>query len=109
MNRAFPLPADGPLHALGFSWRKRALLRQFCRRDDIRFAPFPEPSQRVTLPSYTTLNLSATATLLHARPGTPGLDLTARVENLFDEDYEQVAGYPARGRGLFVGASAQVP
>ncbi|HJX87555.1 MAG TPA: TonB-dependent receptor, partial [Gemmatimonadales bacterium] len=78
-------------------------------RDDIRFAPFPEPSQRVTLPSYTTLNLSATATLLHARPGTPGLDLTARVENLFDEDYEQVAGYPARGRGLFVGASAQVP
>ena len=78
-------------------------------RDDIRFAPFPEPSQRVTLPSYTTVDLSATATLLHARPGTPGLDLTARVENLFDEDYEQAAGYPAPGRALFVGASAQVP
>ncbi len=78
-------------------------------RDDIRFAPFPEPSQRVTLPSYTTMDLSATATLLHARPGTPGLDLTARVENLFDEDYEQAVGYPAPGRALFVGASAQVP
>jgi vitamin B12 transporter len=78
-------------------------------RDDIRFAPFPEPSQRVTLPSYTTVDLSATATLMHARPGTPGLDLTARVENLFDEDYEQAAGYPAPGRALFVGASAQVP
>jgi vitamin B12 transporter len=78
-------------------------------RDDIRFAPFPEPSQRVTLPSYTTVDLSATATLLHGRPGTPGLELTARVENLFDEDYQQAVGYPARGRGLFVGGSAQVP
>ena len=78
-------------------------------RDDIRFAPFPEPSQRVTLPSYTTMDLSATATILHGSPGRPGLDLTARVENLFDEAYEQAVGYPARGRGLFVGAAAQMP
>jgi outer membrane cobalamin receptor len=74
-------------------------------RDDIRFALFPEPSRRVTLPSYATVNLSATATVLRGRPGRPGLDVTARVENLLDEDYEQAVGYPARGRGIFVGAS----
>jgi outer membrane cobalamin receptor len=74
-------------------------------RDDIRFALFPAPSRRVTLPSYTTLDLSATATVLRGHAGTPGLDLTARVENLFGEDYEQVVGFPARGRGVFVGAA----
>lgn len=78
-------------------------------RDDIRFAPFPEPSRRVTLPSYTTVDLSATATILRGGPGAAGLELTARVENLFDDDYEQAVGYPARGRGLFVGAAAQMP
>jgi vitamin B12 transporter len=77
-------------------------------RDDIRFAPFPEPSRRITLPSYATVDLSATATVLRTRPGTPGLELTARVENLFDEDYEQVVGYPARGRGVFVGAATTI-
>jgi vitamin B12 transporter len=74
-------------------------------RDDIRFALFPDPSRRVTLPSYATVDLSASATVLRGRAGTPGLDLTARVENLFDKDYEQAVGYPARGRGVFVGAS----
>ena len=94
---------DGSVQA-----RRDGLVGGEPRRHPLR-ASFPEPSQRVTLPSYTTVDLSATATLLHARPGTPGLDLTARVENLFDEDYEQAAGYPAPGRALFVGASAQVP
>ena len=74
-------------------------------RDDIQFALFPDPSRRVTLPSYATLDLSTTATVLRSRGGTPGLYLTARVENLFDKDYEQAVGYPARGRGVFVGAS----
>ena len=77
-------------------------------RDDIRFGQFPEPSRRVELSSYTTLDLSSVVTVLPARRGRPGLDLTARVENIFDEQYEQSVGFPARGRGVFIGASAGV-
>jgi vitamin B12 transporter len=77
-------------------------------RDDIRFGQFPEPNQRVELPSYTTLDLSGVVTVLAERRGRPGLELTARVENVFDEQYEQSVGFPARGRGLFIGASTGV-
>ncbi|HEX2217882.1 MAG TPA: TonB-dependent receptor [Gemmatimonadales bacterium] len=77
-------------------------------RDDIRFGQFPEPNQRVELPSYTTLDLSGVLTVLPARRGRPGLDLTARLENVFDERYEQSVGFPARGRGIFVGASTEL-
>jgi vitamin B12 transporter len=30
-----------------------------------------------------------------------------RVENLFDEHYEEVSGYPARGAGAFAGFAAR--
>jgi vitamin B12 transporter len=77
-------------------------------RDDIRFGQFPEPNQRVELPSYATLDLSGTFTLLQGRRRGPGLDVTARAENVFDEQYEQAVGFPARGRGVFVGLSTSV-
>jgi vitamin B12 transporter len=77
-------------------------------RDDIRFGQFPEPNQRVELPSYTTLDLSGVVTVLPGRRGRPSLELTARVENVFDEQYEQSVGFPARGRGVFVGVSTDV-
>lgn len=77
-------------------------------RDDLRFASFPEPTRRVTLPSYATLDLSGGFTLLEPRGWTPGLDLTARVENLFDERYEQAANYRSPGRTILVGAAAHV-
>lgn len=77
-------------------------------RDDIRFGQFPEPSERVELSAYTTLDLSSVVTVLTAGRGHPGLELTARVENLFDAEYEQSAGFPGRGRGVFVGARADV-
>ena len=77
-------------------------------RDDIRFGQFPEPNQRVELPSYTTVDLSSVVTVLPAAGGRFGLDLTARVENLFYEQYEQSFGFPARGRGVFVGISTVV-
>ena len=35
--------------------------------------------KRVTLPSYATINLSATTTVLRGRPGSPGLEVTASV------------------------------
>ena len=89
--------------------RLGAVLSWVGSRDDIRFGQFPEPNQRVELPAYTTLDLSGTVSVLQQRRGgVPDLDLTARVENLFGEDYEQAVGFPARGRGLFVGLSTSV-
>ncbi len=89
--------------------RLGAVLSWVGSRDDIRFGQFPEPNQRVELPAYTTLDLSGTVSVLRQRRGgVPDLDLTARVENLFGEDYEQAVGFPARGRGLFVGLSTSV-
>ena len=76
--------------------------------DDIRFGQFPEPNQRVELPSYATLDLSTVVTVLAGRRGRPGLALTGRIENVFDERYEQSVGFPARSRGVFVGVSSEV-
>jgi vitamin B12 transporter len=75
-------------------------------RDDLRFAQFPEPTRRIELPSYITLDVSGTVTLLRPGRGAPGVALRARVENLFDERYEQTAGFPARGRVILVGVSS---
>ena len=85
--------------------RLSAVLAWVGTRDDIRFGQFPEPNQRVQLPSYTTLDLSGTVTVLPERRGRPSLEITARLENAFDERYEPSVGFPARGRGIFVGAS----
>jgi vitamin B12 transporter len=88
-------------------FRLGAVLTWVGDRDDVRFAPFPEPSTRVELPAYATLDLSARMALL--RPGaSPGLDLTARVDNLFGEEYEQVISYPSPGRAIFLGVATHV-
>ncbi|MGH7630890.1 MAG: TonB-dependent receptor plug domain-containing protein [Gemmatimonadales bacterium] len=83
-----------------------AVLTYVGARDDLRFAQFPDPTRRIELPSYVTLDLSGTVTLLSARRSTPGLGLRARVENVFDERYEQATGFPARGRVVLVGVTS---
>ncbi|MCC6918680.1 MAG: TonB-dependent receptor [Alphaproteobacteria bacterium] len=55
---------------------------------------------RVRLASYTLVNLAGDARI------TDELRLFARVENLFDEDYEDVYTYRTAGRGAFVGLRA---
>ncbi len=72
------------------------------KRPDLDFAQFPSP--RVTLPDYTKFDLSAELPLLSS--GRTGLTLNARVENLFDKEYEDVLHFSAPGRILFVGARA---
>ena len=44
------------------------------------------------------------ARLYAAWQATPRLAVKVRCENLLDEQYEEVNGYPALGRGVFVGA-----
>ena len=54
---------------------------------------FPEP---VTMGSYWLANLSARVAV------TERWTLLARMENLFDEDYELASGFNTMGRSLFV-------
>ncbi len=69
-------------------------------RDDADFRDFP--ATRTTLPSYATVDLALEAPLLRGRHG-PGVVLVARAENLFDARWDQVVGFPGRGRTLFAG------
>lgn len=93
----------------GSRLRLGAALNWVGNRDDVQFNQFPEPSQRIELPSYATVDLSGMVTVLPARPGgVPGVDLTARVENLFDEEYEQAARFQSPGRAIFLGLATHV-
>jgi outer membrane cobalamin receptor len=77
-------------------------------RDDLRFAQFPDPTRRIALPAYVTLDLSGSAWLFAPARRRPGLAVRARIENLLNERYEQTAGFPARGRVVLVGLSSAV-
>lgn len=70
-------------------------------REDLNFSSFP--ASRVQLPSYLTVDLAGELALIGPRGGVPGFTVSGRVENLFDEGYEQVVGFPSRGRTVFVG------
>jgi vitamin B12 transporter len=71
-------------------------------RDDVDFNQFP--AQRVELPGYATLDLATEVEILRAGPGRPGFSGGLRVENLFNQAYDQVVGFPGRRRGVFGGA-----
>ncbi|MEM7068001.1 MAG: TonB-dependent receptor [Pseudomonadota bacterium] len=55
------------------------------------------PQTRVLLDSYTVVNIGASYEL------SENLELYGRVENLFDEDYEEVFGFNTQGITSFVG------
>ena len=71
-------------------------------RNDVDFNTFP--AQVVELSPYTTFNLVTEVEITRSAPGRPGLSAGLRVENLFDERYEQVVGFAGRRRGVFGGA-----
>ena len=80
-----------------------AAARYVGARPDLDFREFPSPM--VELPAYTVGDVSASVRLLGA-PGDGELSLTARIENLFDERYEEVLYYEAPGRTLLLGLRA---
>ncbi|MEJ2186984.1 MAG: TonB-dependent receptor [Gemmatimonadota bacterium] len=69
-------------------------------RDDVDFAAATYPAPRVALPPVTTLNLSGDYAL-HVL----GQHATAvlRIHNLLDASYQEIAGFPARGRTVALG------
>lgn len=63
-------------------------------------AYFPPPyfiAETVKLDSFTVANLA------FAWKVTDGMELTARVSNLFDEDYEEILGFARPGRAVYAG------
>ena len=64
---------------------------------DVFFSPITFTVDRVVLPSYTVVDLAASWKL------TQSMDLTARVSNLFDEEYEEILGFVRPGRAAYFG------
>jgi vitamin B12 transporter len=71
-------------------------------RDDVDFNQFP--SQRAELPAYALIDLAAEVEILQAAVGRPGVSGVLRVENLFNQQYDQVVGFPGKDRAIFGGA-----
>jgi len=64
---------------------------------------FPPPNfslVQVELDDYFLVDLATSWSF------TPSLELTGRVTNLLDEDFEQILGFASPGRGVFVGLRA---
>lgn len=72
------------------------------KRPDSDFSQFPSP--RVTLPSYTKVDLSAEFPLTRLRLG--GLSLNARVDNVLDRRYQEVLNFASPRRTVLLGGRA---
>jgi vitamin B12 transporter len=98
-----------PTHSAELAFRARAFERALLggsltyvgRRDDVDFNQFP--SERVELPAYALVDLAAEIEVLRAGAGRPGISGVLRVENLFNQQYDQVVGFAGRNRGVFGG------
>ena len=73
------------------------------RREDMDYAA--TVPARVVLPAYVRVDASLAVPLL-GRPGGSGLAASVRAENLLGARYQEVRGFPARGRTVFLGARA---
>lgn len=83
----------------------RASVRRVGERDDLRFTGLT--GERVTLDGYTRVDVALRHPLPFLRPGS-GVTVTPtfRVDNLFDVDYREVAGFATRGRTVLAGLQA---
>jgi len=82
--------------------RSRVVLsaRRVGRRDDLDFNR-PAGSRRVKLDAYTHVNLAVEYAI-------GALQLTGKVENLFDDRSPEIAGFQPRGRTILVGGRVTI-
>ena len=66
-------------------------------QEDFFFPPTPPFQERVTLDDFVLVNLAASYNL------SSSLAVFGRVENLFDEDYEEVFSFTTPGRSAVIG------
>jgi vitamin B12 transporter len=76
-------------------------LRHVGNRDDRDFSTYP--AKPVVLEPYTKFDISTAWTFGAEADRLPDLTLTLRVANLFDREYQEVFGFPARGRTVMIG------
>jgi vitamin B12 transporter len=79
-----------------------AAVRMVGERDDRDF----QSDARVTLPSYALLDLSSEVALAPLGHALAPVVLTARVENVFDREYQSAFGFDAPGRRVLLGMRA---
>ena len=77
-------------------------VRMVGERDDRDFGN----DARVTLPSYSLLDLSGEVALAPLAHALAPVALTTRVENVFDRGYQSAFGFDAPGRRILVGMRA---
>ena len=75
--------------------------RRIGERADRDFATWPAVA--VVLPAYTVLDVAANVRVFGGGGPGPALVLTIRAENLLGAEYEEAQGFPAPGRGVYVG------
>ncbi len=80
-------------------WDLSAAATRVGRRPDVDFSQFPSPT--LTLDAYTRLDLAGSISLNSSRLGNWAA--TARSENVFNTRYEDVIGFAAPGRTVYVG------
>jgi vitamin B12 transporter len=66
-------------------------------QQDVFFSPVTYVSERVAMDAYTVADLAVSWQLGKA------LELTGRVSNLFDAEYEEVLGFVRPGRAVYAG------
>ncbi len=76
-------------------------VRRTGEREDRDFGSWP--ASPVTLPAHTVVDLAANVRLASDEAGRPTVTLVVRAENLFNETYEEVWGFSAPGRGVYIG------
>jgi vitamin B12 transporter len=76
-------------------------LRYVGDRDDRDFSTFP--AEPVLLPSYVTIDLSGVMIVWRGTDGRPELDVTARITNLLNREYQEVFGFLTAGRVIVAG------
>ena len=69
-------------------------------RGDRDFTQFP--ASPVQLARYSNLALGGSIEVVAAEAGGPRFELELRAENVLDQDFEEVFGFRAPGRALYV-------
>jgi vitamin B12 transporter len=79
----------------------RADLSIVGERSDRDFSTFP--ATPIALAGYTLLAIGGEWRVTESREGRPGFAVQLRAENLLAEDYQEVFGFGAPGRALYLG------
>ena len=94
--------------SLALSWRHPSqvggvalVARYNGQQTDVAYTDPSYVPVRAQLKSYTLINLNGDYAL------SPAIKLTARVENLTDQTYEELISFRGRGRAAFVGISSR--